>query len=123
MKKLKLMVDNREVEVVAMKMAGKVWFHCQGETYDYSPQSSLSHAGGEEASDPSKIMAPMPGKIIKVFAKPNQVVKEGETLVVMEAMKMEYNLKAGQDMVVQSVLCQENAQVGLGELLVELESQ
>ena len=39
----------------------------------------------------------------------------------MEAMKMEYNLKAAQKMNVKSINCTEGAQVSLGEVLVELE--
>ena len=63
----------------------------------------------------------MPGKIIKVFVKEGQAVSEGETIVAMEAMKMEYNLKSVQDMVVKSINCQEGQQVSLGDVLVDLE--
>lgn len=122
MKKMTLTIDNQEVEVLAQKINGKLWFHYQGETYEYVPQSHQSQSSNAGASqDPTKIVAPMPGKIIKVLGVVGQPAAEGETLVVMEAMKMEYNLKATQDMKVRSIPCQEGAQVALGDILVELE--
>jgi len=50
--------------------------------------------GGTAASGPSRLLAPMPGKIVRVLATPGQAVEAGAGLVVMEAMKMENELKA-----------------------------
>lgn len=122
MKKLSISLDGKSLEVLAMKMNGKVWFHHAGETFVHSPKSSsVVGAGAASSIDPTKILAPMPGKIIKIFAKPGQVVEEGETLVAMEAMKMEYNLKASQKMKIVKILCKEAETVSLGDQLVLLE--
>lgn len=122
MKKLNLIFNGEEIEVLAEKIKGVLWFHYEGETYQYEPESQLSKSGaGAKVDDPTQIVAPMPGKIIKIFVSEGDSVKQGETVVSMEAMKMEYNLKATQDMKVKSVLCEEQASVGLGEKLVELE--
>jgi acetyl/propionyl-CoA carboxylase alpha subunit len=121
MKKLHLKVAEQEVEVLAQKVAGAVWFHYEGESYEYRPAALQTQAGGSGgAQDPNKIQAPMPGKVIKVMAQPGKTVAEGDTLVVMEAMKMEYNLKAIEPRVVEEVKCQEGQQVTLGQVLVQL---
>ena len=61
----------------------------------------------------------MPGKITKVFVTEGQEVKEGETLAVMEAMKMEHSLKSPKDGVVSKILFNEGSLVeGQVELIV-----
>lgn len=123
MKKLTFEVDGKQIEVLAQKIAGHLWFHYQGRTLEYVPESAKNTAAGEQVLDPEKIVAPMPGKIIKIIKNQGDLVQEGETIVVMEAMKMEYNLKAIQDMMVAEIKCSENQTVSLGDILVELEEK
>ncbi len=122
MKKLFLVIDEKEVEVIAQKIKGRVWFHLDGTTYEYLPtneQTQNGPSGG--AQDPDQIVSPMPGKIIKIFAKEGQAVAAGKTVIAMEAMKMEYNLKSQEPRIVKRINCKEGDQVGLGDLLVVLE--
>jgi acetyl-CoA carboxylase biotin carboxylase subunit len=65
--------------------------------------------------------APMPGKILAVHAAPGQTVKKGETLVILEAMKMEHDVSAPHDGVVREVACEVGQQVDAGTVLVTLE--
>ncbi|WP_372737778.1 acetyl-CoA carboxylase biotin carboxylase subunit [Neptunomonas sp.] len=69
-------------------------FQCQlfRHTFDESDQS----AGGS-------LTAPMNGAIVAVFAEAGQIVKQGETLVIMEAMKMEHSIRAPHDGTVTEV--------------------
>jgi 3-methylcrotonyl-CoA carboxylase alpha subunit len=67
------------------------------------------------------IRAPMPGKIIEVRASPGQTVKRGDTLAVMEAMKMEHALSAPRDGVVALVHAAVGVQTIEGAVLVSLE--
>lgn len=120
MKRLNLNVDGQEIEVWAQKRAGKLWLHFDGQTHLYEPQGSLGSAAKKDGGDPGQIMAPMPGKVIKILKKSGEKVSDGETVIVMEAMKMEYNLKAIQEMKIEKILCQENQNVTLGQKLVEL---
>lgn len=53
--------------------------------------------------DSNAIFSPMPGKVIKVNFKPGDQVKKGETLLIVEAMKMENNIVATHDAVVESI--------------------
>jgi acetyl/propionyl-CoA carboxylase alpha subunit len=67
-------------------------------------------------------VSPMPGKITKIIVQAGQSVKEGDSIIVMEAMKMEYTLKSSINAKVKKINCQVNEQVTLGALLVELEN-
>jgi biotin carboxyl carrier protein len=67
------------------------------------------------------LASPMPATIVKIVAVPGTAFKRGETLIVVEAMKMELPLSAEHDGVVKAVLCQEGDLVQAGQTLVELE--
>ncbi len=73
-------------------------------------------AGGAQDS----VRAPMPGRIVALAVAPGQAVRAGQTLVVLEAMKMEHALQAGDDGVVDAVLVREGAQVDDGALLLRM---
>ncbi len=64
--------------------------------------------GGVKKSLLQKLKAPMPGKILKIKVQPGESVKKGQSLLVMEAMKMENELKSPLDGVVKTV----NVQIG-----------
>ena len=67
------------------------------------------------------IVAPMPGKVVKVLVSPEQEVSAGQGVIVIEAMKMENELKASGPGVVKEIRVQEGAGVGGGEILVVIE--
>ena len=67
-----------------------------------------------------EIGASIPGTIIKVLVKDGDEVKEGDSLLVIEAMKMETNVVASSTGTVESVLIQEGQQVKTGELLMKI---
>ncbi|OOM81913.1 2-oxoglutarate carboxylase small subunit [Clostridium puniceum] len=67
-----------------------------------------------------EIGASIPGTIIKVLVNEGDEVKEGESLLVIEAMKMETNIVAASAGTVEVVLVQEGQQVKTGELLMKL---
>lgn len=69
------------------------------------------------ASGPQKILAPMPGKIVRVLARPGDTVQPRQSIVVVEAMKMENELRATRDGVVTEVLVREGQSVEAGALL------
>lgn len=73
------------------------------------------------AAGPAPLVAPMPGLVVRVNVEPGQAVKAGEGLVVMEAMKMENELRAPADGTVAKVLATPGQAVEKGALLVELE--
>jgi acetyl/propionyl-CoA carboxylase alpha subunit len=120
MKKLNLEIDGRSVEVLAAKSAGgTLWVHLGGETFTYEV-ARTKRSGKASTVSPTEIHAPMPGKIIKLLSQAGAKVAAGDVLLVMEAMKMEYTLKAAADGVVEKISCAPGDQVALGQLLVKL---
>ena len=66
------------------------------------------------------VSAPLAGNIWKVLVSPNQQVNEGDTLVILEAMKMETEIKAGHSGVVANINVKEGDSVTVGQVLLSL---
>lgn len=81
-------------------------------------EMGLSLAAAQVIND---IKAPMPGLILDVQVKEGDEVKEGDYLLVLEAMKMENTLTAPRDGVVKSVKIQKGNTVDKNQLLIEME--
>lgn len=65
--------------------------------------------------------APMPATVIKVMVEMGASVKKGDTLVLLEAMKMELPIRASGDAVVTAVRCRDGERVEAGAVLLDLE--
>lgn len=74
---------------------------------------SKEHGGDLKAS--------MPGQVTQILVAAGDAVQKGQTLILLEAMKMELRVKAPQDGRVRAVLCVVGQAVERGQLLVELE--
>ena len=88
------------------------------EVHDPRRRSRRPASHGDIGRD---VVAPMPGKVIRVLIAPGDAVLAGQGLVVVEAMKMQNELKAQRDGRVASVSAREGATVAAGELLATLE--
>lgn len=75
---------------------------------------------GAAASGPAPLIAPMPGLVIRVAVEAGQAVEQGQPMVVMEAMKMENELRAASAGVVHAVRVTPGQAVEKGAVLVEL---
>lgn len=76
----------------------------------------------EDVRQEDTIVAPMPGKIVKILVNPGDQVKEGDTLVVFEAMKMQSNLNVVGDCTIGTILVSEGDSVASGQPLIRLET-
>jgi len=104
-----LVVDDDEVVVFEM-----------GEAFSF--RRPKAHAGGEAGESDGAILSPMPGKIVSVSVKAGDTVTRGQTLLVLEAMKMEHALAAPFDGVVAELSAEAGGQVSEGVVLVKLEA-
>ena len=84
-----------------------------------APQVKVSAPA--EAPSASSIKAPLPGTISSIKVKVGQAVKRGDTLIIMEAMKMENNIMTGKDGVVKAIHVTEGQTVSQDAPLVDLE--
>ena len=71
-------------------------------------------------SSKQQIKAPLPGIIIKILVKEGDTVKEGDVLMVMEAMKMENNIEADKAGIVKSIKVKEGDNVLQNDILIEI---
>jgi propionyl-CoA carboxylase alpha chain/3-methylcrotonyl-CoA carboxylase alpha subunit len=110
-------VDGHEVHVADLGEAGWVTFEA-GAAFAFTPFGAGNGAG--EAGGDGILRSPMPGRIVAVAKQAGEPVKAGETLVTLEAMKMEHALKAPFDGVVAEVGVTEGAQVSEGAVLAVL---
>ncbi|HTU80794.1 MAG TPA: acetyl-CoA carboxylase biotin carboxylase subunit [Candidatus Acidoferrales bacterium] len=97
--------------------------HYDGRTYRFrfaDPPSAQGAAASGEAGGDGRVVAPMPGKIVKIAVNEGDPVEERALLLVLEAMKMEHRLEAPSAGTVKSILVKEGAIVPGGAPLIEL---
>jgi 3-methylcrotonyl-CoA carboxylase alpha subunit len=92
-----------------------------GRRHVFTLEDGRFFARGEE-EDQGLFTAPMPGKVTKLLVGPGDVVKKGQPLAVLEAMKMESRFEAPRDGVVAAVHVREGEQVEEGTVLLDLAS-
>jgi len=78
-------------------------------------------AAGGGGAGPQKITAPMPGKIVRLIVAEKDEVKAGQGVIVMEAMKMQNEMKSPKDGKVQKILVAESATVNAGDVLAVID--
>jgi len=107
----------------SQRVGNTLWVHKDGRTFssnlDESPQffkknSTLGATSG-------LIKSPMPGKILKLDVKVGQAIRSGQTVCVIEAMKMEYSLKANFEGKIKEIHKKTGDQVLLDEKVMLLE--
>jgi len=84
-----------------------------------SLKTRRSHGGAGEG--PQKLMAPMPGKVVRILVSEKDEVEAGQGIIVVEAMKMQNELKSPKKGVVSKVIAAEGATVNAGDPLMVIE--
>ena len=123
-----LVVDGRSVALALDPVGGGRWTltrqgeRWEAEVVDERTRHIRSLTGtGEGGPRAGALRAPMPGLVVRVLVAPGQRVAQGDGLVVLEAMKMENELKAAAPGTVRAVPVEAGATVEKGTVLVELE--
>ena len=80
--------------------------------------AALAQRPSAAANGPTALRAPMPGRVVKILVKAGDRVSVGQPTIVVEAMKMENELRATRAGTVQSLRCEEGAAVEAGQDLV-----
>ena len=118
-----ILMDGRSFEVhVEPTTGGAYHIHTQGHdlTVEVDDPRRWAGAGGRggAADGPAKIIAPMPGKVVRVLVEKGQEVAEGEGVIVIEAMKMQNEIRAPKTGAVESVHVQAGETIEMGTALV-----
>ena len=118
--------DGRSFSVSYQHGNGRQWRVAVGErNFDLgvlTPVEAIEAGAAAELVGPSRLEAPIPGKVVKVHVAVDDEVEAGQPLVVLEAMKMENELTAEQSGRVMAVHVKPGETIDTGGLLVELES-
>lgn len=85
-----------------------------------SAQAPAAPKPAAPAGGATAMKSPLPGKILKVMATPGSSWKKGDTLLIIEAMKMENEILAPRDCTVEEVAVKSNQTVKTGDLLLKL---
>lgn len=113
-----LEVDGHRMPVVAKIEGLEIWVHNRHGTARFRlkerlPAPQVTHA-------PGSLVAPMPGRVVEVLVAVGDQVTSGQTLLKLEAMKMEQWISAPKAGKVESINCLQNEQVQAGAVLVVL---
>jgi len=85
------------------------------------PRALRSRAAADDGTGPRKLLAPMPGKVVRVLVKEEGAVEAGQGVVVVEAMKMQNEIKSPKKGVVRRMVAAEGANVNAGDVLAVVE--
>ncbi len=120
-----LLIDGRSHEVGLERHAGGAWsVHTGGELHVFELHGAargVAAGAAKGPAGPAKINAPMPGKIVRVLVATGVEVEAGQGLIVMEAMKMENELRAPRAGRVRDLHAREGQAVETGTLLAVIE--
>ena len=80
-----------------------------------------SGGGSENAAGTSEIKTAMPGKLVRILTEIGAEIKQGDSVLVVEAMKMQNEMKAPKDGIVKEIRFAEGATVNAGDVLAVIE--
>ena len=121
--KLDLLVDGKRITAYVSSDRNKRWITIEGQTFVLTKSSGARRRGhaGQHAAGALRVTAPMPGQVRTVNVGEGDAVTKGQTLLVLEAMKMEIRIHAPQDGTVKTLLVEQGQTVEREQVLVELE--
>jgi len=122
---LSLMIDGKSYEARQDVTAGETQIAVGRQRFVVQvrdPRSFRSRRASDAGSQgPRKITAPMPGKVVRILAPPGTAVEAGQPILVIEAMKMQNELKSPKKGTVKKLIVSEGAAVETGQALGEVE--
>ena len=118
--KLDLLIDGERVIAYVSSDAAKRWVTVNGQTFVLTKSSGAKRSGAGQ-DHASELAAPMPGVVRSVNIREGESVAKGQTLLVIEAMKMEIRIQAPFDGVVKSLAVKVGQTVEREQILVKLE--
>jgi 3-methylcrotonyl-CoA carboxylase alpha subunit len=119
--KVDLLVDGKHITAYVSSDNAKRWVTVNGQTFVLVRSSGARRAGQGSHQAAGDLTAPMPGQIRAVNVREGEAVTKGQTLLVVEAMKMEIRVHAPFDGVVASISVEAGQTVEREQILVKME--
>lgn len=121
-----IITDNKSLEVAIDEDQGEYEVLLDGRLYDAQVLDArallMAQRKGGLGAGSGEVNAPMPGLIVEVLVEEGDVVAEGQTVVILESMKMQNELKSPIAGTVQTVTCNAQETVDKNALLVNIAS-
>ena len=115
-----LTIDEKSQRVRLASNSDAVFVHAFGRTFEVPRHQSLSEGAGSAAGGGNAYNAPMPGTVVAVSVEVGQAVSEGQSLMVIESMKLQTTIAAWRDGVIASVDYSEGNTFDKGAVLLSL---
>jgi biotin carboxyl carrier protein len=113
--------SGERVRFAFTQVGKKLGFNIAGRSFYAELQEETRNSASHSGQD-SDLSAQFPGKVRKILVKEGAQVEAGEILMLLEAMKMEFQIKAPSKGTVKKVLVKETQQLSPGDLLVDFEA-
>jgi biotin carboxyl carrier protein len=122
---LSVLIGGRAYEIKRERNANdmRVWVDRVGYLAELRDPRSLRGRRGAAVDDrgPRKLFAPMPGKVVRVLVGEEQAVEAGQSILVVEAMKMQNEIKSPKKGAVKKIVAAEGTNVNAGDVLAIVE--
>lgn len=121
---LSLRIGNQAFEIKCERVAGDLHLWVGSRRFAAEVRDPRSLRGRARAVDdqgPKKLTAPMPGKVVRILVSQGTTVEAGAGVLVVEAMKMQNEVKSPKKGTIQKVLVGEGAAVNAGDVLAIVE--
>ena len=118
--KLDLLVDGKHITAYVSSDSAKRWVTVNGQTVMLTKASGARKSGGGHHAA-GELTAPMPGQVRAVNVSEGDEVLKGQTLLLLEAMKMEIRVQAPRDGVVKKLFVNQGQTVERDQVLIEVE--
>jgi len=117
--KLDLLVDGKQITAYVSSDNAKRWVTVNGQTFVLIKSSGAKQRGTAHGHA-SELVAPMPGQVRAINVLEGEAVTKGQTLLVLEAMKMEIRIQAPRDRKVAKLLVKQGQTVEREQVLIEI---
>ena len=119
---LELLIDGQHVIASVSSDGAKRWVTIQGQTVLLTKSAEgARRSGGAHHHAAGELTAPMPGQVRMVNVSEGEAVTKGQTLMVLEAMKMEIRIQASLDGTVNKLFVKQGQTVEREQILIEIE--
>lgn len=118
---LELLVDGKRVTAYVSSDNAKRWVTINGRTVLLTKQSGSRRSAGGHHHAAGELTAPMPGQVRAVNVSEGEAVVKGQTLMVLEAMKMEIRIQAPSDGTVKKLSVKQGQTVEREQVLITVE--
>jgi len=118
--KLELIIDGEQVTAYVSADGAKRWVTVNGQTLMLTKASGAKRKSSSH-DHASELVAPMPGLVRSVNIAEGEAVTKSQTLLVLEAMKMEIRIQAPRDGIVKKLLVKQGQTVEREQVLIEVE--